>query len=71
MDATRDSLQEVLGDGYEVGRLVGRGGFAEVFLAHEKRLKRDVAVKVLRPDIVLGNGGILLGCQVELSYLFG
>lgn len=40
-----------LGERYEIGRLLGRGGMAEVYLAHDKRLNRTVAVKVLRSDL--------------------
>ncbi len=50
-DKTR--LQRALGSNYELGKLVGRGGFAEVFLVHDKRLKRDLALKALRPDLVI------------------
>ncbi len=46
-------LRRVLRDHYELGRLIGRGGFAEVFLVHDKRLKRDLALKALRPDLML------------------
>jgi serine/threonine-protein kinase len=49
-------LRRVLGDHYELGRLIGRGGFAEVFLVHDKRLKRDLALKALRPDLILSEG---------------
>ncbi len=47
----RQRLQRALGDQYELGALVGRGGFAEVYVAHDRRLKRDVAVKTLRYDL--------------------
>ena len=45
------STVELLGGRYEVGGLLGRGGMAEVFHGVDVRLGRDVAVKVLRPDL--------------------
>ena len=47
---SRERLQRAVGVRYEVGRLVGRGGFADVFEAHEPRLARRVAIKAVRPD---------------------
>jgi len=47
----RARLARALGDGYELKGLVGRGGFAVVYAAVDLRLKRDVAVKVLRPEL--------------------
>jgi hypothetical protein len=44
-------LARGLGDGYELRDLLGRGGFALVYAALERGLKRDVAVKVLRPEL--------------------
>ena len=38
----------VLADRYELGRLIGRGGMAEVYAARDRLLDREVAVKVLR-----------------------
>ncbi len=46
-------LQRALGPGYELAERIGAGGFAEVFRARDLRLKRDLAVKVLRPDLGL------------------
>ena len=41
----------ILGGRYHLGRILGTGGMAEVFLAEDTRLHRTVAVKVLRPGI--------------------
>jgi TPR repeat protein len=49
----RRKLQRALGPNYELGERIGAGGFAEVFKARDLRLKRDLAVKVLRPDLGL------------------
>ena len=40
-----------LGDRYEIGDLIGQGGMAEVHLARDTRLDRQVAVKLLKPDL--------------------
>ena len=41
----------VLGNRYEVGELLGRGGMAEVHLGRDARLGRAVAIKLLRTDL--------------------
>jgi len=43
--------ERLLGSRYELRALLGIGGMAEVFLATDTRLDRDVAVKVLRADL--------------------
>ena len=40
----------VLNDRYEIQSRIGRGGMADVFLAHDRLLDRRVAVKVLFPE---------------------
>jgi len=42
---------ELLGGRYRIEREVGRGGMAVVYLAHDLRHSRRVAVKVIRPEI--------------------
>jgi len=41
----------MLGQRYEVGEVLGRGGMAEVHRGRDIRLGREVAIKVLRSDI--------------------
>ena len=50
-----DRLIAALGPNYELGRLIGRGGYAEVFAVRDLRLKRELALKVLRPDLILSD----------------
>jgi len=52
----RGRLARALGAQYEVRRLLGRGGFAEVYEAWDKQLERRLAVKVLRPDVAWTSG---------------
>src|SRR5881628_3174511 len=44
-------LARALGTGYELREPLGRGGFAVVYAALDLALKRDVAIKVLRPEL--------------------
>jgi serine/threonine-protein kinase len=44
-------MKRILGDRYEVGEMIGTGGMADVFIAEDLRLHREVAVKVLRSDL--------------------
>lgn len=41
----------IIGDRYQLGQAIGYGGMAEVFLGTDLKLGRDVAVKILRPDL--------------------
>ena len=54
--ATLATLSRALGPKYEVRRLIGSGGFAEVYEVWDKDLERRLAVKVLRPDVAWTSG---------------
>ena len=44
-------LTAALGDRYTIERELGAGGMATVYLAHDVRHDRKVALKVLRPEL--------------------
>jgi serine/threonine protein kinase len=48
---TIDRLTAALADRYRIERELGQGGMATVYLAHDVRHDRKVAVKVLRPEL--------------------
>jgi serine/threonine-protein kinase len=50
-EALRSCVAARIGRRYQIGRELGRGATAIVFVAFDHRLKRAVALKVLRPDI--------------------
>jgi serine/threonine protein kinase len=41
----------IIGDRYRIGPVIGRGGMATIHRATDLRLERDVAVKLLRPEV--------------------
>jgi tRNA A-37 threonylcarbamoyl transferase component Bud32 len=51
LDELRQRLARTLKGRYEITRLLGRGGMAVVFLAEDLVLERQVAIKVLPPDM--------------------
>jgi tRNA A-37 threonylcarbamoyl transferase component Bud32/tetratricopeptide (TPR) repeat protein len=46
-----EKLEAALAGRYDIRRKIGEGGMASVYLARDQRHDRDVAVKVLRPDL--------------------
>jgi eukaryotic-like serine/threonine-protein kinase len=60
-------LQASLADRYRIERELGRGGMATVFLAHDLKHDRPVALKVLHPDLaqVMGSDRFLREIRVS------
>ena len=44
-------MAELIGNRYELVKLIGRGGMADVYLAYDIILKREVAVKIMKSDM--------------------
>jgi serine/threonine-protein kinase len=51
-----ERLAEAISDRYTISREVGAGGMATVFLARDIKHDRDVALKVLRPELAAAMG---------------
>ncbi len=60
------SLSLALADRYRFERELGRGGMAAVFLAHDLRHERPVAIKVLRPDLAAAIGADRFAREIRL-----
>ncbi len=57
MTDTMSRLAAALSDRYRLDRELGAGGMATVYLAHDVKHDRDVAIKVLHPDLGAALGG--------------
>ena len=51
------ALSTALAGRYTIDREIGAGGMATVYLAHDIKHDRDVAIKVLHPDLGAALGG--------------
>ena len=56
MKSVRDAFSAALADRYTIDRVLGRGGMATVYVAEDRRHNRQVAIKVLRPDVAAAIG---------------
>ena len=60
--------QNIKIDRYDIKRRLGQGGMGAVFYAVDKQLKRPVALKIIRPDI-LKKRGILARFKREIKLM--
>jgi len=62
-----DRLKDKLGERYELERELGQGGMATVFLAKDLRHDRDVAIKVLHPELSASIGAERFEREIKLA----
>jgi serine/threonine-protein kinase len=56
MPAALEQVKVALADRYAVERVLGSGGMATVFLAQDLKHRRQVAIKVLHPELAAALG---------------
>jgi hypothetical protein len=64
---TLDRLTAALADRYAIERELGQGGMATVYLARDLKHERDVALKVLRPELAAVLGGQRFLAEIKIT----
>ncbi|HLB09918.1 MAG TPA: serine/threonine-protein kinase, partial [Gemmatimonadaceae bacterium] len=67
MTSLQSRLGPTLAGRYSIGRQLGEGGMAIVFLAHDLRHDREVALKVLRPEVSAEIGAERFLLEIKLA----
>jgi serine/threonine-protein kinase len=62
-----DRLRYALAERYTIERELGHGGMATVYLAHDLKHDRQVAIKVLRPDLAATIGAERFFREIKIS----
>ncbi len=60
-------VRRVLAERYRIDRVIGEGGMATVYLAEDLKHKRQVAVKVMRPELAATLGADRFLREVEIA----
>ena len=63
----REQLQASLGAAYTLERELGGGGMSRVFLATETRLRRQVVIKVVSPELAAGVSNDRFEREIQLA----
>jgi len=63
----KERLKAALADRYQIEREIGSGGMATVFLAHDLKHDRQVAIKVLRPQLAVTLGPDRFVREIEIA----
>ncbi len=66
-DDTFERLKAALASRYQLDRLIGQGGMATVYLARDHKHGRQVAIKILRPDLAATLGPERFLLEIELA----
>ena len=64
---TDQTLLDALAGRFRVARELGRGGMGTVYLAHDTTLERDVAIKVLNPEVASALGAERFAREIRLT----
>jgi serine/threonine-protein kinase len=67
MSVELDHLRAALADSYAIDREIGHGGHAIVYLATDLKHGRDVAIKILRPELVSSLGPERFLREIEIA----
>jgi serine/threonine-protein kinase len=62
-----ERLRGALSDHYTIEREIGQGGMARVFLAEDRKHRRRVAIKVMRPEAAEALGGERFLREIEIA----
>jgi serine/threonine protein kinase len=60
-------LSEALAQRYAMERVLGKGGMATVYLAHDRKHDRAVAIKVFRPDLAASIGAERFLNEIQIA----
>ncbi|UCD23902.1 MAG: serine/threonine protein kinase [Gemmatimonadota bacterium] len=67
MNGVPEELKLALAASYEIERPIGQGGMATVYLARDIKHRRNVAVKIMRPDLAASLGTDRFLKEIEIA----